>query len=110
MKVFPEQGEYIAVDFSPAEGHEQQGFRPALVISATAMNKYGMVWALPITNTLRGPGRFVLPEGEAVHGAVLFTQIKTLDLASRSFLSKGQASDEVLEEAIGKAAAILGIG
>lgn len=109
MNSYPQKGEYIAVDFSPAGGHEQQGFRPALVVSENAMNKYGLVWALPITSTQKGPGRFVLPAGESVQGAVLFTQIKTLDLETRAFLFKGRASDEVMEEAQGKVAAILGI-
>ena len=32
METHPEKGEYLFVNFSPAEGHEQQGLRPALVI------------------------------------------------------------------------------
>jgi mRNA-degrading endonuclease toxin of MazEF toxin-antitoxin module len=45
-----------------------------------------------------------------VQGAVLFTQLRTLDVAARSFVTKGVASDEVLDEALGKIAAVLGIG
>ena len=110
MLNFPRKGEYIAVNLSPTAGHEQQGYSPALVVSENLLNQYGLVWVLPITNTLHGPGRFVLPVGEPVQGAVLFTQLRTLDLAARSFVSKGEASDEVLDEALGKIAAVLGIG
>lgn len=110
MVLFPKKGEYVAVNLSPAEGHEQQGYRPALVVSETKLNRHGLVWALPITNTLHGPGRFILPDGEPVQGAVLFTQIRSLDLSARSFVRKGEASDDVLEEALGKIAAVLGIG
>lgn len=109
MNLFPEKGEYIVVDFSPARGHEQQGYRPALVISETLFNQHGMVWALPITNTLHGPGRFALPKGESVQGAVLFTQLKCVDLRARPFASKGKASDAVTKEALGRILAILGI-
>lgn len=110
MLNFPRKGEYIAVNLSPTSGHEQQGYRPALVVSENLLNKHGFVWVLPITNTLHGPGRFILPEGEPVQGAVLFTQLRSLDLEARSFVLKGEASDDVLEEALGKVAAVLGIG
>ena len=106
-KKYPLKGDYIWVSFDPSEGHEQKGRRPAIVVSSNHLNKAGLVWALPITNTTDGKCRIVLPEGEAVKGAVLFTQIKTLDLESRSFTIAGAASDEVLEEVIGKADAIL---
>ena len=109
MKSFPLKGDYIALDLSPARGHEQQGYRPALVLSEENLNRYGFAWVMPITNTLHGPGRFILPSGEAVQGAVLFTQLKCVDLEDRPFVNKGSASEEVLEEALGKAAAILGI-
>jgi mRNA-degrading endonuclease toxin of MazEF toxin-antitoxin module len=80
------------------------------VVSENLLNKHGFVWVLPITNTLHGPGRFILPEGEPVQGAVLFTQLRSLDLEARSFVLKGVASDDVLDEALGKIAAVLGIG
>jgi len=106
-KAYPLKGDYIWVSFDPSEGHEQKGRRPAIVVSSRHLNKSGLVWALPITNTTDGKFRIVLPEGEAVRGAVLFTQIRTLDLESRPFTIAGAASDAVLEEVIGKADAIL---
>ena len=87
----------------------EQGYRPALVVSENLFNQYGMVWAMPITNTLHGPGRFALPSGEPVQGAVLFTQLKSLDLKARSYVSKGKASDAVLMEALSRIAAVTGI-
>ncbi len=110
MQAYPGKGEYIAVNLSPTAGHEQQGYRPALVISENELNRQGFIWVLPITNTTYGPGRFLLAAGEPVQGAVLFTQIRMLDWKTRSFVSKGRASTEVLEEALGRVAAILGIG
>ncbi|MBO4684314.1 MAG: type II toxin-antitoxin system PemK/MazF family toxin, partial [Desulfovibrio sp.] len=40
---YPKQGEYIAIEFSPTEGHEQQGYRPALVLSVESVNRRGFV-------------------------------------------------------------------
>lgn len=109
METYPEKGEYLFVNFSPAEGHEQQGLRPALVISEDALNKRGMIVVLPITTNQTGPGRFLIPSGEPVTGAVLFTQLRTLNWKARSCVSKGRASNEVLEKALGMVASILGI-
>ncbi|MDM8214927.1 type II toxin-antitoxin system PemK/MazF family toxin [Desulfovibrio piger] len=109
MTEYPEKGEYIAVNLSPTEGHEQQGYRPVLVISEDELNKKGMVVVVPITTNQKGPGRYLIPSGEPVKGAVLFTQLRTLDWEARSYLSKGRASDEVLEEVLGRVASILGI-
>ena len=106
---YPEQGEYIAIEFSPTEGHEQQGYRPALVLSVESMNKRGFVWVMPITSTTTGPSRFVLPDGEPVKGAVLYAQIRALDCNARPWTSRGMASREVLEEALSCAASALGI-
>ena len=105
----PKQGEFIAIEFSPAEGHEQQGYRPALVLSVESMNKCGFVWVMPVTSTTTGPSRFVLPDGEPVKGAVLYAQIRALDCNARPWTSRGMASREVLEEALSCAATALGI-
>ena len=107
MEKFPQKGEYIFVSLDPTRGHEQSGTRPALVISSNRLNRYGMVIVLPITHTTKGPLRIVIPDGEAVDGAILFTQPKTLDVRERGYRSAGFASDDVLEEAIGKAVVIL---
>ena len=108
MKVYPSKGEYIYVSLDPTKGHEQAGRRPALVVSSTLYNrKTGLAQVLPITHTTTGPTRFIIPDGEPVDGAVLWGQIRTVDLEARSWESIGYASDDVLEEAVGKSIAIL---
>lgn len=96
---YPKRGEYIATNLSPTEGHEQQGYRPMLVLSHDSMNKRGLAIILPITNTLHGGDRFPLPEGEPVQGAVLYAQIKSIDWRARGYVSKGMASQDVIDEA-----------
>ena len=106
---YPKQGECIAIEFSPPEGHERQGCRPALVLSVETLNRQGFVWVMPVTSITTGPGRFVLPDGEPVKGAVLYAQIRTLDCNARSWTSRGMSSREVLEEVLSCAATALGI-
>lgn len=105
---YPRKGEYIFIQFSPSAGHEQQGHRPAIVISENAVNKRGLCVALPITNTLHGADRYPLPSGEPVQGAVLFVQMKTLDWRARPFTSKGMASEEVMGEIMDRVCAVIG--
>jgi len=51
----PRQGDYIHLRFDPQSGHEQQGRRPALVVSNDTFNKHtGLAMVCPLTNTHRG--------------------------------------------------------
>jgi mRNA interferase MazF len=52
----PSRGDVFMIDFDPTVGHEQGGRRPALVVSADALNqsRVGLVTVAPITGTDRG--------------------------------------------------------
>lgn len=52
----PLRGEVWYVDLNPTRGHEQQGSRPALVVSTDRFNKgpAELVVVVPITGTERG--------------------------------------------------------
>lgn len=103
------QGEIGWVDFSPTKGHEQAGRRPALVVSSDLFNQKcgGLVWAIPITNTTTGFGKLNVPEGLPVSGAFILSQIKTLDLNERTFTPICKMPDELLNDIIGRLAAVL---
>ena len=45
----PRRGDIIRLDFDPGGGHEQQGTRPALVLSPEAFNHFGLALACPVT-------------------------------------------------------------
>lgn len=43
------------VDMSPAKGHKQKKYRPAIVVSEEHVHKEtDLIWVLPITNTNKG--------------------------------------------------------
>jgi mRNA interferase ChpB len=48
MAIF-NRGDIVLVSLDPAIGNEQQGFRPALVLSDHAFNQLGDVLVAPIT-------------------------------------------------------------
>ena len=81
-----EQGDIIAMDFSPAQGHEQAGYRPALVVSRRLYNeKTGFIVVCPITNTRKPfPMRVWLDGKTMTTGDILCDQLRTIDTAARS--------------------------
>ena len=45
----PRRGDIVRMDFDPSAEHEQQGMRPALVLSPEAFNRIGLGLACPMT-------------------------------------------------------------
>lgn len=97
------QGEVWYINFSPAEGHEQQGQRPALIVSRNALNRTGMCMVVPGTTTFKKrPGRVALPAGE---GGVTETtyllcdQLRTVD-ATRLIRRCGAADRRYVEQVL----------
>jgi mRNA interferase MazF len=85
IEYVPEQGHIVLVQFNPQAGHEQAGWRPALILSQKSYNeKVGLCVGCPITNQVKGyPFEVALPRGLQVTGAVLSDQIKSFDWRAR---------------------------
>ena len=98
----PRKGDLIALSFDPQSGHEQQGRRPALVVSNDIFNEHtGLCIACPITNTRRDyPFHVPIPEGQTVTGFVMVEQVKSIDFRSRRAKRIGEAPAQVLDEAL----------
>jgi mRNA interferase MazF len=81
----PDRGHVIKIDFDPSEGHEQGGWRPAIVLSPAAYNgKTRLAVAVPVTNHFKGyPFEVTLPAGMKTKGVVLADAIKNLDWYKR---------------------------
>ncbi len=108
-----ERGDIYLVSLDPTLGHEQQGARPVLVISATAFNRLTKTpIVLPITNG----GAFARTAGFAVSlagagtqttGVIRCDQPRALDLAARRARRLESAPGEIVDEALAKVAALL---
>lgn len=108
----PERGDIVRLDFDPSAGHEQQGTRPALILSPLAFNKFGMALACPIT---RGGGfargqAWTVPLtgfGLVTDGVVLSNQVRTIDWKVRRAALIEKAPTEVVAEVLARVAALI---
>ncbi|MCL2095642.1 MAG: type II toxin-antitoxin system PemK/MazF family toxin [Oscillospiraceae bacterium] len=86
------QGDIVKFNFDPTLGHEQAGYRPALVLSRDLFNgNTKQIVVCPITSkTKRLPMRIALDERTATAGYIMCDQIRTIDIIARkpSFVEK----------------------
>ena len=90
------------MDFNPQRGHEQAGYRPAVVISNDFFNaKTNLAIVCPITNTTRPFPLHVALDGRTkTTGTILCEQITALDLNARAFRVVERLPDDLLDEVI----------
>src|SRR5712692_1950058 len=80
----PEKAHIIKINFDPQAGHEQAGWRPALVLSPAAYNRIGLAIVVPITNQVKGyPFEVAVPAGLATTGVILSDAIKSVNWKAR---------------------------
>ena len=108
-KYVPKPGDVVWLEFDPQIGHEQKGVRPALVLSPADYNaKTGIMVGCPITNQIKGyPFEVVIQNNQAVTGAVLSDQVKSLDWQARNAKYKGAISVDQLQAVRGRIKALL---
>ena len=93
------QGDIIKVSFDPNSGHEQAGFRPALIISNNEfIKRTKLAVVCPITNTFNGfPLHVPLDGRTSTTGAILCEHIRTLDLNSRKSRYIERVPEDILK-------------
>lgn len=105
----PERGDAVWLDFDPQIGHEQQGRRPALVLSPAAYNaKAGLAVFVPITNQAKGYTFEVpIPKGQRVSGVVLADQLKSLDWDGRKVQRICKLPDQLHQDVVLKSVSLI---
>ena len=107
------RGEIWVVGLDPAEGHEQKGRRPVLVISPDAFNQ---VTKVPVVLPITGGGNFARTAGFAVSltgagtkttGVVRCDQPRALDLGARNGRKLENVPNAIVDEVLAKVATIL---
>ncbi len=97
-----EFGDIIRINFSPAKGHEQKGYRPGLVISdpVTQRELNGLVTVAPITSSTSSFFTRVNLDGGKTQtkGDILVDQLRVLDLSVREYKFVEQAPKEILNK------------
>lgn len=96
------QGTIIKINFNPQSGHEQSGYRPAVVISNNFFNqKANLSIVCPITNTNNHfPLHIPLDERTKTTGVILCEHIKSLDLNSRTYQEIEELPKDILDRVI----------
>lgn len=94
------QGDIIKLNFTPQAGHEQAGYRPAVVVSNNFFNqKTNMAIVCPITNTNNPfPLHVRLDERTKTTGTILCEQVKSLDINQRAYSFVEKLPDDLLQE------------
>ena len=99
VKAMPKQGDIIKLNLDPTKGHEQAGYRPALVVNNGSFSKASnMIVICPITNTDRNSPLHVLLEGLTTTGFVMCDQIKAIDIKARDYKTVETIDDNTLWE------------
>ncbi len=96
------QGDIIKINFNPKEGHEQAGYRPAVVVSNDFFNqRCSMTLLCPITNTNNQyPLHVPLDERTMTTGVVLCEQIRSMDLSARPHHYVERMPEDLLRQII----------
>lgn len=103
MADFPRRGQIYWVDFSPARGSEQDGRRPAVIVSNDVANQHGsVVTVVPITSApqkKKYPQNVPLPENQPLPqaGTVYCGQVRTI-AKQRLETIRGELSKSQLRE------------
>ena len=80
------QGDIIKIDLNPTKGHEQQGYRPVLVVNNASHSRVSnLKMVCPITNTDRKSPVHVRLDGFETTGFVMCDQIRTVDIRARDY-------------------------
>jgi mRNA interferase MazF len=108
----PDVADLIKANFDLGRaGHEEAGWRPALVLSPKSYNqKTGLAVVVPITNKQKGyPFEVVLPAGLKIGGVVLADAVKSIDWKARKARYHDKAPAQIMKAVQEKLAALLGL-
>lgn len=105
-KVF-ERGDIVRVSLNPTVGREQQGDRPALVLSRSEVNALGMALVAPITqggdySRFAGFATPLTGSGTETQGVALVSMIRMMDLDARHAVKIERAPASVVDDALAR--------
>ena len=96
------QGDIIKINFNPQIGHEQAGYRPAVIVSNDTFNRVtNLVLVCPITNSIdKFPLHIKLDNRTATTGIILCEHLKSLDINTRSYKIIEKLPEDILERVV----------
>ena len=98
----PKKGDLVILSFDPSAGHEQQGRRPALIISNEIFNQHvGLAIVCPITNRDRNFPFHVKVDSNKLTGFIMTEQVKSMDYKVRKVIFVERVSADVMDKVLG---------
>lgn len=95
----PDRGDIVWLEFNPTRGHEQNGRRPALVVSSRLYNsRSGLALVCPITSRIKGYPFEIPFKAKNSKGAILADQIRSIDWRERKAIKADKASSATTTE------------
>lgn len=96
------QGNIIKVQLNPTKGHEQQGYRPCVVLSNEIVQDYSnIIIVAPISNTTRDYPLYYELENYKTTGKILLDQIRAIDPNARDIIIEENLVLTDLERVLG---------
>ncbi|ETY74837.1 type II toxin-antitoxin system PemK/MazF family toxin [Lactiplantibacillus fabifermentans] len=101
-KYIPHQGDIVIGNFSPTRGHEQHGWRPALVISQQVLSDTSpFAWVLPISHgKYEHPMHVKLDDRTMTDGTIYVEQIRSVDYVERHFKFYERVPQDILNRVL----------
>ena len=92
------QGDIVKLNFTPQSGHEQSGWRPAVIVSNdTFHSRTNLALVCPITSSVTGfPLHIPLDNRTKTSGVIKTEQVKSLDIYSRKVKYVEKLPDDIL--------------
>ena len=108
-RYIPDRGDFVWVDLSPRQGHEQSGHCPALVLSPKSYNRRtGLCVLCPATRQVKGYAFEVAnPTDSERDSVILADHVRCVDWRVRNANFIHRVRSEVLEEVIAKLDALI---
>lgn len=105
----PERGDFVWLNLHPRTGHEQSGFRPALVLSPASFNrKSGLCVICPATSKPKGyPFEVPFPGAEDPNTVILSEHVRCIDWRARKVRFLKQVPRLVLDEVVALVEALI---
>jgi len=105
----PDRGDIVKLSFDSQEGHEQAGYRPAIILSPVKYNRLSSLALMcPITNQSKGfLFEVQLVEGMITSGVVLSDQVKSFDWCARRVKFIEKAPNELVADVLAKLETLL---
>lgn len=113
---FPDRGDFVHLNFSPAAEHELADRHYGLVLSTSSFaKKTGFALVCPITSNVKPwPFDVLVPKGilpakagREIDSVIMTDQVKSVDFRDRACEFVCNAPEEILDEALAKVRAII---